>query len=182
MFVPLTVEKKVIGCLFLGHREVHRFSPGERWLATVLGSQAGVILANLRLYEQKDAALAEQKQITLRHDALYQIATEIYRGESLEASLRRLADAAPAVLRVDICIVGLRREFNQLSAGRHVKLDPKLIRPAEVEHLIGDATKARMHLGWAPSVDFAGLVKMMVDADVRRVSEAPQSADRLSTL
>jgi GDPmannose 4,6-dehydratase len=65
---------------------------------------------------------------------------------------------------------------------RHVKLDPKLIRPAEVEHLIGDATKARMQLGWAPSVDFSGLVKMMVDADVRRVSEAPQSADRLSTL
>src|SRR5437764_1361922 len=65
---------------------------------------------------------------------------------------------------------------------RHVKLDPKLIRPAEVEHLIGDATKARMHLGWAPSVDFAGLVKMMVDADVRRVSAPPQSADRLSTL
>jgi GDPmannose 4,6-dehydratase len=65
---------------------------------------------------------------------------------------------------------------------RHVKLDPKLIRPAEVEHLIGDATKARAQLGWAPSVDFSGLVKMMVDADVRRVSEAPQSADRLSTL
>jgi GDPmannose 4,6-dehydratase len=65
---------------------------------------------------------------------------------------------------------------------RHVKPDPKLIRPAEVEHLIGDATKARMQLGWAPSVDFPGLVKMMVDADVRRVSEAPQSADRLSTL
>ena len=65
---------------------------------------------------------------------------------------------------------------------RYVKLDPKLIRPAEVEHLIGDATKARTQLGWAPSVDFAGLVKMMVDADVRRVSEAPQHADRLSTL
>jgi len=65
---------------------------------------------------------------------------------------------------------------------RHVKLDPKLIRPAEVEHLIGDATKARVQLGWAPSVDFSGLVKMMVDADVRRVREAPYSADRLSTL
>ena len=65
---------------------------------------------------------------------------------------------------------------------RHVKLDPKLIRPAEVEHLIGDATKARVQLGWAPSVDFSGLVKMMVDADVRRVREAPHSADRLSTL
>jgi GDP-D-mannose dehydratase len=39
-----------------------------------------------------------------------------------------------------------------------------------------------VQLGWAPSVDFSGLVKMMVDADVRRVREAPHSADRLSTL
>jgi two-component sensor histidine kinase len=114
MFVPLTVENKVIGCLFLGHREICQFTPSERRLATVLGSQAGVILANLRLYEQKDAALAEQKQITLRHDALYQIATEIYRGEDLEASLQRLADAAPAVLGVDLCIVGLRRSSDEL--------------------------------------------------------------------
>src|ERR671934_506076 len=56
---------------------------------------------------------------------------------------------------------------------RHVKPDPKLIRPAEVEHLIGDATKARTQLGWAPSVDFAGLVKMMVDADIERVAAVP---------
>src|SRR5258708_10817373 len=36
----------------------------------------------------------------------------------------------------------------------HVQLDPALIRPAEVEHLIGDSTKARTQLGWAPEVDF----------------------------
>jgi GDPmannose 4,6-dehydratase len=65
---------------------------------------------------------------------------------------------------------------------KHVELDPKLIRPAEVEHLIGDATKARARLGWMPSVDFAGLVKMMVDADLERVAAAPRIADRLSTL
>jgi GDPmannose 4,6-dehydratase len=61
---------------------------------------------------------------------------------------------------------------------KHVTLDPKLIRPAEVEHLIGDSTKARTQLGWQPSVDFAGLVKMMVDAD----RAAPRTLDRLSTL
>ncbi|HEY2150845.1 MAG TPA: GDP-mannose 4,6-dehydratase [Vicinamibacterales bacterium] len=55
----------------------------------------------------------------------------------------------------------------------HVALDPKLIRPAEVEHLIGDSTKARTQLGWNPSVDFATLVKMMVDADLERVAAAP---------
>jgi GDPmannose 4,6-dehydratase len=65
---------------------------------------------------------------------------------------------------------------------KHVTLDPKLIRPAEVEHLIGDNTKARTQLGWQPSVDFAGLVKMMVDADLERVATAPRALDRLSTL
>src|SRR5213082_2153 len=64
----------------------------------------------------------------------------------------------------------------------HVALDPKLIRPAEVEHLIGDSTKARTQLGWSPKVDFDGLVKMMVDADLERVAAAPHHADRLSTL
>ncbi len=52
---------------------------------------------------------------------------------------------------------------------KHVKLDPKLIRRAEVEHLIGDSTKARTQLRWQPSVDFTGLVKMMVDADLERL-------------
>jgi GDPmannose 4,6-dehydratase len=65
---------------------------------------------------------------------------------------------------------------------KHVTLDPKLIRPAEVEHLIGDCSKARTQLGWQPAVDFSGLVKMMVDADLERVGAAPQLADRLSTI
>jgi GDPmannose 4,6-dehydratase len=63
---------------------------------------------------------------------------------------------------------------------KHVTLDPKLIRPAEVDHLIGDSTKARTQLGWKPSVDFEGLVKMMVDADLERVI-APRLEDRLPT-
>jgi len=65
---------------------------------------------------------------------------------------------------------------------KYVKVDPHLIRPAEVEHLIGDSTKARLQLGWQPSVDFAGLVNMMVDADLERVAAAPRALDRLSAL
>src|SRR5438067_9422901 len=53
---------------------------------------------------------------------------------------------------------------------KHVSLDPNLIRPAEVEHLIGDSAKAHAQLGWRPSVDFSGLVTMMVDADLERVA------------
>jgi len=67
-----------------------------------------------------------------------------------------------------------------LDWNKHVKLDPKLVRPAEVEHLIGDNSKARRALGWTPTVDFAALVKMMVDADLNRVRNEPQSAQRLS--
>jgi len=57
---------------------------------------------------------------------------------------------------------------------KHVKLDPKFIRPAEVDHLIGDSTKARQKLNWKPAVDFKGLVEMMVDADLERLSSAPR--------
>jgi GDPmannose 4,6-dehydratase len=61
---------------------------------------------------------------------------------------------------------------------KHVKLDPALLRPAEVDHLVGDASKARAQLGWAPSIDFPGLVRMMVDADVERLSLVPGSSSR----
>src|SRR5262252_9239450 len=67
-----------------------------------------------------------------------------------------------------------------LDWNKHVKLDPKLVRPAEVEHLIGDNSKARRSLGWTPTVDFAALVKMMVDADLDRVRNETQSSQRLS--
>jgi GDPmannose 4,6-dehydratase len=56
----------------------------------------------------------------------------------------------------------------------YVRTDARFIRPAEVDHLIGDSSKARRRLGWQPSVDFTALVHMMVDADVERLSSAPQ--------
>ncbi|GAA1330512.1 GDP-mannose 4,6-dehydratase [Saccharothrix algeriensis] len=49
---------------------------------------------------------------------------------------------------------------------RHVTQDPRFFRPAEVDLLVGDASKAREKLGWKPEVDFAGLVAMMVDSDL----------------
>jgi GDPmannose 4,6-dehydratase len=51
---------------------------------------------------------------------------------------------------------------------KHVRQDPSLLRPAEVDHLLGDASKAKRELGWAPQVDFKQLVEMMVDADLAR--------------
>jgi GDPmannose 4,6-dehydratase len=60
-----------------------------------------------------------------------------------------------------------------LDPDKYVRLDPALLRPAEVEHLIGDPTKARARLGWEPSIDFQQLVALMVDADIERLKAAP---------
>jgi GDPmannose 4,6-dehydratase len=51
---------------------------------------------------------------------------------------------------------------------KYVKQDPKFLRPAEVDLLIGDPSKAKAALGWTPEVDFEQLVRMMVDADIER--------------
>ena len=53
---------------------------------------------------------------------------------------------------------------------QYVKIDPKFVRPAEVDVLRADASRARKELGWTPKVSFEQLVQMMVDADLERLS------------
>jgi GDPmannose 4,6-dehydratase len=79
------------------------------------------------------------------------------------------------------------REFVELAFAHadldwhdHVTVDPDLFRPAEVQTLCGDSTKARAVLGWQPSVTFPELVKMMVDADLERVRCELEQAARES--
>jgi len=72
-------------------------------------------------------------------------------------------------------LVELAFERVNLEWKRYVRLDPKFLRPAEVDHLIGDASKARAELGWRPEVHFPGLVRMMVDADLERLSSSPRT-------
>ena len=61
-----------------------------------------------------------------------------------------------------------------------VEIDPEFFRPAEVDALIGDASKAREKLGWTPTTSFERLVEMMVDHDLAEIeaSVAPKTADR----
>jgi GDPmannose 4,6-dehydratase len=59
---------------------------------------------------------------------------------------------------------------------QYVKLDERFLRPAEVDLLIGTPEKAKKKLGWAPTVDFKGLVTMMVDADLGRVTRPADPA------
>ena len=62
----------------------------------------------------------------------------------------------------------LQRAFDrvELDWRRHVDMEQRFLRPSEVESLLGDSSKARRILGWKPSVDFDGLVDMMIDADL----------------
>jgi GDPmannose 4,6-dehydratase len=70
------------------------------------------------------------------------------------------------------------REFCELAFSHlgltweaHVEIDPRYFRPAEVDSLLGDSTRARQRLGWEPTVGFEELVKVMVDADVRMLED-----------
>jgi GDPmannose 4,6-dehydratase len=63
---------------------------------------------------------------------------------------------------------------------KHVKIDPALLRPAEVDHLLGDPSKARAELGWTPSINFKQLVEMMVDADIALLSSTSSPAARVT--
>jgi GDPmannose 4,6-dehydratase len=118
--------------------------------AIKLGLQTEVALGNLEA--ERDWGYAkdyvEAMWMMLQEDEPddYVIAT----GEA--HSVRELVDAAFAH-------VGLDPED-------HVRIDPKYLRPAEVEHLIGDPSKARDKLGWSPSTSFADMVKLMVDSDL----------------
>ena len=66
-------------------------------------------------------------------------------------------------------LVEVAFEHAGLDWKRHVVTDPALTRPAEVDLLMADATRAREDLGWTPTVDFHGLIAMMVDADLARL-------------
>ena len=78
------------------------------------------------------------------------------------------------------------KEFSELAfsyAGLnwkdYVVVDEKFYRPAEVHVLKGDFSKARKKLGWEPKVDFEELVRMMVDADLKRIKEAKKLSHEL---
>jgi GDPmannose 4,6-dehydratase len=73
--------------------------------------------------------------------------------------------------------------FQQLDLDyrQYVHVDPRYFRPAEVDVLLGDASRARRVLGWQPKVDFRALAKMMVDADLRIARRERLMADHAAS-
>ncbi len=102
-----------------------------------------------------------------------------YAPDYVEAMWRMLQQPDPEDF---VIATGVSRSVRDLvetafgSAGldwkKYVVIDPALFRPAEVEHLVGNASKAREKLGWAPQVSFEEMIRRMVERDLRLVEKA----------
>jgi GDPmannose 4,6-dehydratase len=100
-----------------------------------------------------------------------------YAGDYVEAMWRMLQQDEPGDYVVATGKAHSVRDCVQI-AFEHVGLDPeghvvvdeRYLRPAEVDHLIGDATKAREQLGWEPKTSFEEMIRLMVDSDLAQLS------------
>jgi len=108
-----------------------------------------------------------------------------YAADYVEAMWRMLQQPSPDDYVIatgvstpirDMCRIAF--EHAGLDWERHVVVDLSFFRPAEVDVLLGDASKARERLGWQPKTDLSALLRMMVDADLRRHEEHRRSESR----
>jgi GDPmannose 4,6-dehydratase len=109
-----------------------------------------------------------------------------YAGDYVEAMWQMLQRDEPADYVVATGEPHSVREFAEIAFGyvgleweQYVKTDPQFLRPAEVDQLVGDSSKAKKELGWEPKHSFRDLVEMMVDADLERLAAA--ATPRLTT-
>jgi GDPmannose 4,6-dehydratase len=106
-----------------------------------------------------------------------------FAGDYVRAMWTMLQQDAPDDYVVAMGVTHSVQDLVELAFGHvgldwraHVRQDPAFLRPAEVDLLIGDASKARRVLQWAPEIDFTGLIAMMVDADIERLTTAAAHA------
>jgi len=109
-----------------------------------------------------------------------------YAKEFVEAMWRMLQQPEPDDYVIATGESHSVREFLELAFShmgldwnRHVEIDPRYFRPAEVDLLLGDPSKARRKLGWEAKTKFKELVTLMVDEDVRRLKEHREGRAKL---
>jgi GDPmannose 4,6-dehydratase len=100
-----------------------------------------------------------------------------FAGDYVEAMWLMLQQDEPSDYVIATGEVHSVREFAEIAFERvgldpekHIVVDPQFLRPAEVDHLVGDASKARRELEWAPRTSFRELAELMVDADLERLA------------
>jgi GDPmannose 4,6-dehydratase len=128
----------------------------SRGVASIkLGLSGELVLGNLDVRRDWGYAkeYVEAMWLMLQRDE----ADDYVIGTGVSHSVRDLVDAAFA------CV--------DLSADDHVRIDPELARPADIEELVADPAKARQTLGWEPRVSFDEVVEMMVRADLEALAQ-----------
>jgi GDPmannose 4,6-dehydratase len=102
-----------------------------------------------------------------------------YAGDYVEAMWLMLQQSEPEDFVVASGEEHSIRELVEIAFGHvgldpddHIRVDPRYLRPAEVDHLVGDASNAKEKLGWEPRTSFRELVEMMVEADLERLARA----------
>src|SRR6266513_1257996 len=100
-----------------------------------------------------------------------------FAGDYVEAMWRMLQQREPTDYVVGTGTMHTVRDLCAAAFGhvgldwkKYVKVDPKFVRPAEVDTLLADASRARKELRWSPQVTFEQLIEMMVDADLERLA------------
>jgi GDPmannose 4,6-dehydratase len=100
-----------------------------------------------------------------------------FAGDYVDAMWRMLQQPDPRDYVVGTGIAHSVRELVEIAFGhvgldwqRYVVQDPRFVRPAEVDLLLADPSRARVELGWVPRLPFDELVRMMVDEDLRRLA------------
>ena len=111
-----------------------------------------------------------------------------FAGDYVEAMWRMVQADTPDDYVVATGVTSTVREMCQiafehlsLDYEQHVVIDPKFYRPAEVEVLLGDPSKAKANLDWEPTMDLNGLITGMVEADLRRMKDAAAVVERAAT-
>ena len=101
-----------------------------------------------------------------------------FAGDYVDAMWRMLQQDHPDDFVVATGETHSVREFAEIAFNhvgldweQYVRTDPQFLRPAEVDRLVGDASKAKKELAWTPKHSFRDLVEMMVDADLERLSQ-----------
>lgn len=111
-----------------------------------------------------------------------------FAGDYVEAMWRILQQDSPEDFVIATGVMHSVRDFVKAAFEyadisdweQYVEIDPQLFRPAEVDQLIGDASKAQKKLGWYPKITFEQLVAMMVESDLKRVSSETKQNHEMS--
>jgi two-component sensor histidine kinase len=107
ILIPLYVGMRALGMMFVGDSQPRTFNDSQRRLARVLGGKAAVILSNSDLYKRMGDAMRSQQRLFEQREAIFAVNAAVYQASSFQESLQIIAELAPGVLDVDLCVVTL---------------------------------------------------------------------------